>query len=129
MSTDEGGGASRSTDPASGSSAATDVSLREHLEGQLRAVDRYYQAELRSLKELIETKHDAAQQAVELALTSQKELAEKHNDLIRQGERKDETYATKDEIGRLEQWQNKITGGLIILSLVGIANLVKLWSS
>lgn len=28
---DEGGGASRSTDPAAGSSAATDVSLREHL--------------------------------------------------------------------------------------------------
>jgi hypothetical protein len=124
---DTGGGASRSTDPAAGSSAATDVSLREHLESQLRSLDRFYQAEVTALKELIETKHDAAQEAVKLALASQKELAEKHNDLIRQGERKDETYATRAEIGRLENWQNKITGGLILLSLVGIANLVKLW--
>lgn len=29
--TDQGGGASRSTDPAAGSSTATDVSLREHI--------------------------------------------------------------------------------------------------
>lgn len=33
---EEGGGASRSTDPAAGSSAATDVSLREHVEMQIR---------------------------------------------------------------------------------------------
>lgn len=32
MTAEQGGGASRSTDPAAGSSAATDVSLREHLE-------------------------------------------------------------------------------------------------
>lgn len=35
----EGGGASRSTDPASGSSAATDVSLREYVEALRRGDD------------------------------------------------------------------------------------------
>ena len=123
-----GGGASRSTDPAAGSSAATDVSLREYLGSRIDALDRLYKSELAALKELVDAKHAAAQQAVTLALNSQQELAEKHNDLIRHGERKDETYATKTEVGRLEGWQNKITGGLILLSLIGIANLVKVWT-
>jgi len=97
-----GGGASRSTDPAAGSSAATDVSLREYLGSRIDALDRLYKSELAALKELVDAKHEAAQQAVTLALNSQQELAEKHNDLIRHGERKDETYATKTEVGRLE---------------------------
>ena len=37
---DEGGGASRSTEPAAGSSAATDVSLREHLASRLHDAEK-----------------------------------------------------------------------------------------
>lgn len=40
MTVDDGGGASRSTDPASGSSAATDVSLREYLTDKIAANQR-----------------------------------------------------------------------------------------
>ena len=44
MTVEEGGGASRSTDPASGTSAATDVSLREYIEA-LRSADLRLAAE------------------------------------------------------------------------------------
>jgi hypothetical protein len=42
---DEGGGASRSTDPAAGTSAATDISLREYFEALRKADDKYQHAE------------------------------------------------------------------------------------
>lgn len=115
MINDEGGGASRSTDPASGSSAATDVSLREYLAAQTVA-----------LKELMQAHRAADQLAIKTALDSAHLLAEKHNDLIRQQERKDATYATKKDLERVESWQAKITGGLVVVGAIGVANLVKL---
>jgi hypothetical protein len=48
---DEGGGASRSTEPASGTSAATDVSLREHLAQQLHDAQRRIDERDRYLRE------------------------------------------------------------------------------
>jgi len=48
---DEGGGASRSTEPASGTSAATDVSLREHLANQLHEATRRIDERDRYLRE------------------------------------------------------------------------------
>ena len=84
------------------------VSLRvARLEEQLAALDRMYTEGLAALKELVEAKHDAAQKAVTLALDNQHELSEKHNDLIRTGERKEQTYATKEELGRVEAWQRE----------------------
>lgn len=54
---EEGGGASRSTDPAAGTSSATDVSLREFLNERINAVERRSEA-----------RFTAMQQAVDLAL-------------------------------------------------------------
>jgi len=54
---EEGGGASRSTDPAAGTSSATDVSLREFLAQRIDAVERRSEA-----------RFTAMQQAVDLAL-------------------------------------------------------------
>src|SRR5687767_6417131 len=48
---DEGGGASRSTEPASGTSAATDVSLREHLAQRLSETERRIDERDRYLRE------------------------------------------------------------------------------
>jgi len=49
--TDQGGGASRSTEPASGTSAATDVSLREHLAQRLHESERRIDERDRYLRE------------------------------------------------------------------------------
>lgn len=120
----DGGGASRSTEPAHGSSAATDVSLREFSARETWWLDRFYGAEVRHLREL----RNADKDAVTLALNTAKDLAEKHNDLIRAGEKKDETYATKEDVNRLATWQSKITGALLLLGFIGVANAVRLWS-
>lgn len=117
---EDGGGASRSTDPAAGSSAATDVSLREHLAALRQADSRYTEAELRHVRELAQLQREADQLAIGKALDSSKELAEKHNDLIRSGEKKDETYATKVDLERLSSVQGKMIGGLIVLAAIGL---------
>lgn len=114
--------------------------------GELREVTLRYEAErdrrltehFAHIRELRMLQREADQLAVEKALTSADALADKHNDLIRAGEKKDETYATKSEltavekmfaesVGRIVQWQSKLTGGMIILAFIGIGNLVKLW--
>lgn len=127
MTDDAGGGASRSTDPAAGSSAATDVSLREHF-AALREADRELARErLAHQREVARLVREADKEAIDKALEASKELAEKHNDLIRAGERKDESYATKTDVNRLENWQSKMTGGLVLIGVVGVANLTKVW--
>jgi len=99
---DEGGGASRSTDPASGTSSATDVSLREFIDQRFKA---------------LEVRLDERRQADQAAVASAKEAADKaleaHNQLIRQMrdqaveaqrqlDKLTDTYATKDNLKTLE---------------------------
>jgi len=124
---EEGGGASLTTEPALGTSTATDVSLDRFLSIEIRWVDRFYQAEIRHVKELLEAQRTADQLAVKIALENQKELSEKHNDLIRSGEKKDETYATKVDVNRIAKTQAMMVGGLIVVSSIGLTTLVKLF--
>jgi hypothetical protein len=116
------------TEPAAGSSAATDVSIREYTARDLWWLDRHLSGEIEALRNLVTSWRESDQNAITTALTSAKELAEKHNDLIRSGERKEETYASKEEVGRLAGWQAKMSGGLIVLGFIGVANLVKVWT-
>lgn len=69
----EGGGASRSTDPAAGTSSATDVSLREHLEALRNADLRFDSERDRRLTEVaverekaLKIKEEADKDALEL---------------------------------------------------------------
>lgn len=64
---DEGGGASRSTDPASGSSAATDVSLREYLTALINAAEKRSDQRFESMKEMVATAFSTAQTAINKA--------------------------------------------------------------
>lgn len=73
-----------------------------------------------------ETERAADQLAITKALESSLQLAEKHNDLIRQMEKKDDTYATKAEVNRLASWQARLTGGMLLLGAIGVGNLIKL---
>ncbi len=60
----EGGGASRSTDPAAGTSAATDVSLREYLTALISAAESRSDARFEAMKQTVETAFHASQVAV-----------------------------------------------------------------
>jgi hypothetical protein len=113
----------------------SDVPLREHTEA-LRRADREL-ADERDRR--YGTQRAADQVALDKALAAARELAQAHNDLIRKQEVLVGTFATKDAIedrlghvgdrfSRLEDWQARLTGGLIVVSVIGVANLVKLWA-
>ena len=105
MSDDAGGGASRSTDPAAGSSAATDVSLREFFaalrEADLRLDDerdrRYTELAIEREKAL-KIKETADRAALGLAREIQTYKDEKANELRAQIESERGSYATQNDL-------------------------------
>jgi hypothetical protein len=66
----EGGGASRSTDPAAGTSSATDVSLREYLTTLIEASRRECRDNVDSLRAQMRASDRARAEAIEKALLS-----------------------------------------------------------
>lgn len=85
--TDEGGGASRTTDPATGSSAATDVSLREFFAVQLDALRRETAERVARFETLIDANRreiqviqDAAHEAITKAETANERRFESVNE-------------------------------------------------
>lgn len=81
-----------------------DANLTRHVDAQFKSVE----AALAAVEKLgdekdkrIESMRAATEMAVDKALTAQKELSEKHNDLIRSGERKEATYASKEELAQV----------------------------
>lgn len=149
MNEDQGGGASRSTDPAAGSSAATDVSLREYLGSRVEALDRHVTSELAALRRETHAANTAADRAISVAAEEAKERLAAHNGLIEQMRAQAELFASRESLenfkterqlaldafkenadarfGRLERFQAMIVGGLLLVSFIGVANLVKLW--
>jgi hypothetical protein len=124
---DEGGGASITTDPASGTSSATDVSLREHLAARLHDAEkriderdrlireadmRLRQADLRFSEErdrryaevdverekALAIKEKADEAARVLVAANQAYRDEKANELREQISRERLLYATKDDV-------------------------------
>ena len=68
--TEEGGGASRSTDPAAGTSAATDVSLREFLMQAIEASRRECKEGIAHLEKSVAESEKNSKEAIEKALVS-----------------------------------------------------------
>lgn len=136
---DPGGGASRSTDPAAGSSAATDVSLREFVAVTVAALDRHLTAELSALRRETEEANRNAERAVRVAADEASERMTAHNGLIEQMRGQQLMFASREAVeaqrvmndtrfGRIERFQAMLTGGLLLVSAIGVANLVKVWT-
>lgn len=105
MAEDEGGGASRSTDPASGTSAATDVSLREYFEALRHADlrfdnerDRRYTEVAVEQEKALRIKERADRDALELARQIQTYKDEKANELREQISRERGEYVTQSQL-------------------------------
>lgn len=145
-----GGGASQTTDPASGTSSATDVSLREFLGTRIVALDRHLSSELAALRREAAAANNNAERAIAVAKDEAAERLKAHNGLIEQmrdqaaafasresleafkSERQHVLEAFKDEtdkrFGRIEKFQAMLSGGMILVSFIGIANVVKIWT-
>lgn len=148
--TDEGGGASRSTDPAAGSSAATDVSLREYLGSRLDALDRHITAEVAALRRETAAASTAAERAIGVAADEAKERLAAHNGLIEQMRQQAEQFASRESLesfkaerhaaldafkdeadrrfGRAERFQAMLSGGMVLAVFIGSAALIKVFS-
>ena len=146
---DEGGGASRSTDPAAGTSSATDVSLREYLGTRIDSLDRHVTAELSALRRETHAANLAAERAIAVAAEEAKERLAAHNGLIEQMRQQAQQFASRESLenfkserhqaldsfkdetdkrfSRGEKFQAMLIGGILLLSFIGIANLVKVW--
>jgi hypothetical protein len=136
---DQGGGAGRSTDPAYGSSSGTDVSLREFINASIDALDRHFTAEVRALRRETESARLSSDRAIEVAAHEAAERLASHNGLIEQMRQQASTFATREALddyreandrrtGRVERFQAMLLGGIALVSFVGVANLVKVWT-
>lgn len=137
MADEIGGGASKSTQPASGTSAPTDVSLREFVAVRLDALDRHVTAELAALRRETEAANLHADRAIEVAAHEAAERLAAHNGLIDQMQAQQSTFATRESlddfketnnqrIGRLERFQYIVTGATMLALALGLSTLVKL---
>ena len=146
----EGGGASRSTDPAAGTSSATDVSLREYVSALVQALDRHLTSELQALRRETQTANEKSDKATELAKHEASDRLAAHNGLIDQMQKLQGTFATREAVaalekhltekidtgdenadlrfGKIERFQATLVGGLMIVGFIGVANLVKVWT-
>lgn len=101
----------------------TDVPLKEYLEGMLREQDRR-----------IEQAHRSATKAVEKAEVAIGERLKLLNEFKDLAAAKDALYATKEmflamdrRMSDLEGSKDRIYGGIAIVALIGVVNLVKLF--
>jgi len=128
---DAGGGASRTTDPAAGSSAATDVSLREYIGALIAALDRQVNTEIEALRRETQTAAEGARTAVEKAEAAQEHRLDLLNEFRAQAADEAQKYAQRDvvepRIDKLEAALSRAYGGLFVVAFVGIANLIKVW--
>jgi hypothetical protein len=101
-------------------------------------LDRHLTAELAALRRETETAQGNAKEAVGIATVEAKERLSAHNGLIDRMEVLTASFVTREildalkesndeRVRRVESWQSKITGGLILVSVIGVANLVKIW--
>jgi len=128
MSEELGPGAGRTAEPAT--SVVTE---------RVAALDRHLTSEISALRRETEAAHKAANDAVQVAAHEAQERLTAHNGLIEQMRQQATHYATRESfedfkdsndkrLGRIERFQAALTGGMILVSFIGIANLVKVWT-
>lgn len=108
------------------------ISLREYLSARIEALDRHLVAEIAGLRSQTETATQVARDAVDKAEKAQERRLDLLNEFRAQAGDEAKKYALKEpleeRIGRIERFQASLMGGLFLLSLIGIANLVKVWT-
>ncbi len=77
---EEGGGASRTTDPAAGTSTATDVSLREYLTALISAAEKRSDERFEAMKAAVAASFDSSEKAILKAEAADKTRFESFNE-------------------------------------------------
>ena len=128
MSEEVGPGAGRTTDPST--SVVTE---------RIAALDRHLTAEIAALRRETHAANTTAKEAVEVAAEEATERLAAHNGLIEQMRQQAAAFSTREgfedfkisndrRLRAIESWQARLTGGMLILAFIGVANLVKVWT-
>jgi hypothetical protein len=92
------------------------VSTRKHLEA-LREADQL----------AVSAALAAAEKAVDTAKTASDEHLKVNNNVLEQWKQDRGSFATKEELRRLESFQARMLGGIAVVAFIGLANLAKIW--
>jgi hypothetical protein len=98
-----------------------------YLDGKITALDRHLTSEVSALRRETVAANHAAEQAVKVAGKEAKDRLKAHNGLIEQMRDQARQFASKEAVERLEAWQARLTGGILVVAFIGVVNLVKLW--
>ncbi len=93
-----------------------EVSLKEYFDKMLEAQDRRIDQAL-----------DAAREAVNKAETAQERRLDLLNEFRGQASDESKKYALKETMDALKTQVSMLYGGLVVVGIIGIANLVKLF--
>jgi len=97
------------------------VTLREHLDQRFD-----------DLEKRLEDRWAAERRALGLAERNIEGRLEKLNELRQQVATDRSEYMNREvaegRLSRMEAWQSKATGALVVIAGIGVANLVKLWT-
>ncbi len=96
--TEDGGGASRTTNPAAGASTATDVSLREYLTALISAAEKRSDARFDAMKDMVEAAFETSKEAVAKAETSVDKRLEGMNEFRDQLSDQATRFVTNDQL-------------------------------
>jgi hypothetical protein len=96
-----GGGASRSTNPAEGTSSATDVSLREYLTALIIAAENRSDARFEAMKDMVDTAFTTAQKAIDKAETATDIRLQGVNEFRDTLSAQAQNFVTKDSLASL----------------------------
>jgi hypothetical protein len=96
---------------------------------QIAALDRHLTAEIGALRRETSAAQETAARAVAVAAKEAEDRLKAHNGLIEQMREQARAFATKDAVEQVQNWQARLTGGLIVIAVIGIVNLAKLWFS
>lgn len=101
----------------------SDVSLKEYFERLLLEMERRTDDQLRAAKELVTKAEIANEKRLDILNHYKAENAEKSAQFAR----KDEVARVLERVEALETASFKVYGGILVVALIGVANLVKLF--
>ena len=110
------------------------ASLVQQLESGDKGLERHIEGQVKQIRELIIAQEEVVNQAQKFsqqAITKAEEAVERRLELLNEfrAQQADESkkYALRENVETLTSQVSKIWGGLIVVALVGVANLVKIF--
>ena len=105
----------------------------------MAALERHLTSELDALRREARAAAQNSDKAIEIAAHEAHERLTAHNGLIEQMRQQATHYSTREAVedfkegtdkrlGRIERFQASLIGGFFLVSFIGVANLVKVWS-